>query len=303
MTTNRARPVLMLVLVAGALTGVAAGSQAQQVARPAAPTAPLRPLAVQEAILPGGQSRLERVFELHSAFGDRDVLEITLGRAGVVRIQVSWRGSTETLAVILNGPGQTNTYARQDGRSPLTVEFEVTDDLLRLGRQWRVSVVNFSRQGRAVGRIVADVPTAVIPITRLAPVLRRIGEAATSTPPPASEPERSILENGQVQVRYPDGRVVIYNATCGSTTILPNGDAFSTQCNQVQPASLPALPSDPELRGFLEAHRDHLLDHISQLVEHRQADIDLYLAYESAEADGLFGQIQMRSRLIDRLLP
>jgi hypothetical protein len=271
-----------------------------RIERPAAPTViTSQPLRVVEP----DRATVSHVFKLGNAFGDRDVFDITLPRAGLVRIRVDWRGTTERLAVILNGPGQTGYYARRDGVAPLNIEFNVTDELFRRGANWRVSVVNFSRRGDSVGRMVVDYPAMLRPLARLSPTLRRIAEdAATQPPAPAGEPERSILPDGRVQVRYPDGRVVIYEPGCGYTTIFPDGTTSTAMCNQVQPASLPALPSDPTLQSFLEGHRDHLLQQISKLVDYRQDEIDLYLSYESANTDGLFQEIQMRMRLIDNLL-
>lgn len=258
-----------------------------------------RPLRIVEP----GRSTLNRTFKLSDVFGDRERFEITLARPGLVRIHVEWRGSTKQLAVILNGPGQTGYYARRDGPSALNIEFDITEELFRRGPKWTVSVVNFSRRGSSLGRVVVNYPTLTQPLARLSPTLRRIGEVASAEPPSASgESQRSILPDGRVQVRHPDGTVVIYEPGCGFTTIFPDGTASTAACNQVQPASMPALPSDPDLRSFLETHRDHLLQQVSQLVDHRQDEINLYLSYESQNAQGLFEEIQMRMRLIDNLL-
>ncbi len=168
---------------------------------------------------------------------------------------------------------------------------------------WTVSVVNFGRTGTAIGRIVVGYPSSEMAVAALSPTLRRLRDAVVAEPAaPTTGPERSILADGGVQVRYPDGRIVIYGPGCGSTTINPDGTVFRAMCNQVQPATLPAVPSDPALRTFLESHRDHLLEQIAQLVDHRQSEVDLYLAYEASNAGGLFEQLQMRTRLIDSLL-
>lgn len=267
---------------------------------PAAPTLhATRPLHVVEP----DRATISQVFKLGSAFGERDTFDITLPRAGMVNIHVVWRGTTKNLAVILNGPGQTGYYARRDGASPIEIKFNVTEQLFRRGAQWRVSVVNFSRSGSSVGRMVVDYPALVRPLVRLSPSLRRLAETATTeTPPPTGEPQRSILPDGRVQIRYPDGTVKILEAGCGYTIILPNGTTTSAACNQVQPASMPVLPDDPALQSFLEGHSDHLLQQISRMVDYRQDEIDLYLGYESQNTSGLLEKIQMRSRLIDKLL-
>jgi hypothetical protein len=287
------------MLVPAFVAGWLACPDAQQVA----PLQPQARIARPELRAVEPQSRIEKVLELNSTFGDRDVFRITPGRPGTISVEVAWRGSTDRLAVILNGPGQTGYYARQDSGSPLTLTFEVTREVYARGEPWVISVVNFSGAGRAVGRVVVTYPAATTAIATLTPAMRRIRDAAIAAPtPPGTAPEKSILPDGRVQVRYPDGRVVIYGPGCGFTTIMPDGSMFEAQCSQVQPDTLPGLPDDAALRSFLESHRDHLLEQISQLVDHRQSEVDLYLAYEADNAAGLLSQIQMRARLIDTLL-
>ena len=290
-------------LAAIALVFCPARSHAQEtirIERPAAPTISATPtLRVAEP----DRATVSHVFKLGSAFGERETFDITLPRAGMVNIRVDWRGTTGRLAVILNGPGQTGYYARRDGASPVRINFNVTDELFRRGAKWRVSVVNFSRSGSSVGRMVVEYPALMRPLLSLSPSLRRLAEpAATDRPTPTGEPQRSILPDGRVRIRYPDGKVVIYEANCGYTTIFPDGTTSTAMCNQVQPASMPVLPADPQLQSFLEGHRDHLLQQISKLVDDRQDEVDLYLTYESENTNGLLEEIQMRMRLIDNLL-
>lgn len=318
MYRQRHRPLrrLLATPLLPALLAAAVSSPATA-QKPAKPVAKLQAKAQLATVAPLAtrQVALERVFELDATFGDREVLEITLGRPGPIRVEAAWRGTAPGLALILNGPGQVGYYARKDGASPLAIDFEVTEELFRKGREWTVSIVNFSRRGRAVGRVEMRYPTATLPLARLAPDLRRIREQAIAQPSPGGGPpsgeggdaggqeERSILPDGRVQIRHPDGRVVIYEPDCGWTTIFPDGTSSRTVCAQVQTADLPDLPEDPAVQSFLETHRDHLLEQISRLVDHRQEEVDLYLDYESASASGLYEQIRLRTRLIDRLLP
>lgn len=309
--TLREGALLALIVATSASSSVAQPERRPQlrVARPVVDATPRH-------------STLDTVFQLSSVFGDRDVFEITLGGPGTVKATVRWRGSADRLALILNGPGQTGYYARQDGTSPLSISFDVTRELFQRGATWTISVVNFDRRGSAVGRVVVDYPPATPALATLSPQLRRLRDTIVARPPrvaapgtsggagdpsspdplPAAAPERSIVADGRVQVRYPDGRTVIYEAGCGSTTIFPDGSVMGTQCAHVQAATPPALPPDPALQTFLETHRDHLLQHISTLVDHRQPEIDLYLDYESKQATGLLEQIRMRTRLMDNLL-
>jgi hypothetical protein len=61
-------------------------------------------------------------------------------RTGTITAKLTWTPSAESLALILNGPGQIGYYARQDGRPPLRIDFEVTDELLARGNDWQISV-------------------------------------------------------------------------------------------------------------------------------------------------------------------
>ena len=77
---------------------------------------------------------------------DRQVFRFTLDAPGTLRIRATWSDASR-LALILNGPGQAGYYARQDGTSPLSIDFDVTEALLERGTQWQVSVVNFQASG------------------------------------------------------------------------------------------------------------------------------------------------------------
>jgi hypothetical protein len=130
-----------------------------------------------------------------------------------------------------------------------------------------------------------------------------IGRAKAAPAVPLASPERSILPDGQVQVRYPDGTIEILHANCGSTKIFPDGTTIQSMCNQVQTAALPPTPTDAGVRAFLEHHRDQLLRQISRLVNDNPAEISLYLNFESSTTNSLYGQIKLRTELMDKLLP
>lgn len=64
-------------------------------------------------------------------------------RAGPIVADLAWAANEGTLALILGGPGQVGYFARKDGRSPLQIEFEVTEELLASGKEWEISVTKF----------------------------------------------------------------------------------------------------------------------------------------------------------------
>jgi hypothetical protein len=85
---------------------------------------------------------------------------------GEIRVRAQWSGDPSDLALIINGPGQTGFYARQDGSSPLEVVYNVTAADLAAGDTWILSIVNFGT-GRADGTVQIRYPSgsSVSPFT------------------------------------------------------------------------------------------------------------------------------------------
>jgi hypothetical protein len=156
---------------------------------------------------------------------DRNEITMTLDASGTLRVRATWDGD-QRLALILNGPGQTGYYARNDGGSPLALSFTVTDELLERGTQWRLSIVQFA-SGRPTQGTVAltlprppppseEPPTDERPVAdnlterlnrddlvgpnRFAP-LREIAPGAVLI----NQPE--LLDNGSLQFRLPNGLI------------------------------------------------------------------------------------------------
>ena len=69
---------------------------------------------------------------------------IVLHGAGPINATASWSGTPATMALLINGPGQVGYFARQDGGSPLSVNYSVTPANLGAGDLWRVSLAAFS---------------------------------------------------------------------------------------------------------------------------------------------------------------
>lgn len=106
-----------------------------------------------------GSYPLTMVFDasIGSDFGARAIFPIEVLCPGQIRAWASWSGSAQTMALILNGPGQVGYFDRKDGRSPLAVSSPVSTANIQQGRRWWVSLVNFSG-GTANGSVTIDYP-------------------------------------------------------------------------------------------------------------------------------------------------
>ena len=84
-------------------------------------------------------------------------------RPGTIRAVLSW-ARPERLSLVLNGPGQVvgwyARYGREDGASPLRIEFQVTPELVKQGDvPWRFSVTHYGGfAGRIDYRLDLDFP-------------------------------------------------------------------------------------------------------------------------------------------------
>jgi hypothetical protein len=105
--------------------------------------------------------RLEQGQSWSYALGLRDgrtAYHLRLTGPGQIRVRAQWSGTAGQLALIINGPGQTGYYARNDGASPLEVAYTVTAADYAKGSDWRVSLVSFS-EGRADGSVQFTYPS------------------------------------------------------------------------------------------------------------------------------------------------
>ncbi len=123
---------------------------------------------------------------------DRQVFTFTLDAPGALRARATWSGA-QRLALILNGPGQTGYYARQDGDSPLSIDFDVTEELLDRGAQWQISVVNFQQSGApAEGTLAVTIPRpSAVPVTDAEPP----SASDPTSPPLVPRPQAPRLAN------------------------------------------------------------------------------------------------------------
>ncbi len=88
----------------------------------------------------------------------REIVEFEVTNTGEIEAKAEWAGTAKTIALILNGPGQVQYYAREDGKSPLTLTYEVPHNILSLGKKWKISVVNFNSGKTAQGKVLVTYP-------------------------------------------------------------------------------------------------------------------------------------------------
>jgi hypothetical protein len=95
-------------------------------------------------------SALSRPFNIPAK--GKEVIDFDVPSSGLIEAKAEWTGTADTLALILNGPGLTQAYSRKDGRSPLTLSFNINQALLAKGTTWKLSVANFGT-GSAQGKV------------------------------------------------------------------------------------------------------------------------------------------------------
>ena len=75
------------------------------------------------------------------------VRRFAVKKPGPIEATLTWNSNDCPLALILNGPGQRNAFARKDGASPLSLEFAVTEQQFAKGSDWSVTVACFRDLG------------------------------------------------------------------------------------------------------------------------------------------------------------
>ena len=243
----------------------------------------------QAALMRATVATVEEPFQVSSAFGDRDTYKLIINVSGRIRLKAVWRGRARELALILNGPGQVSYYARKDGRSPLEIDFEITPKILERGSEWTVSIVNFSGAGSASGTLSMEYPIES----------RKVEEPAPE--PAAGAIKRTILKDGTVEIRYPDGTIKrLWQG--GHAIIMPDGTERRYSYVQVQPITPPPPPSGDSMFLWLEQHDEGLLSVIRSLVDNDETAVDYYRQKEQDIAKTLIEQINCKTRYISRLL-
>ncbi|MBN1184613.1 MAG: hypothetical protein JXB49_20130 [Bacteroidales bacterium] len=119
-------------------------------------TAQIRPKMNQPIISAKQKNLINRKFNLRGS--NREIVEFEITNTGAIEVKAEWSGTARELALILNGPGRVQYYARNDGQSPLTLTYNVPADILSLGKMWKISVVNFGSSTIAQGNVQVTYP-------------------------------------------------------------------------------------------------------------------------------------------------
>jgi len=101
----------------------------------------------------GDTSQSKYFFRLGPQFADRKVINLRIKEPTIIKVTATWVQKNIKLTLILNGPGQIGYYARKDGYTPLTLEFEVTQNLINKGEGWKISLVNYNKGKIAIGKL------------------------------------------------------------------------------------------------------------------------------------------------------
>ncbi len=133
--------------------------------------------------------------EFSFAGADKLVVELKIAGPGKIRARAVWTGTAASLALILNGPGMTQAYARRDGSSPLSLEFDLTDELAARGSDWRLSVVGFQSGAAARGTLTVELPAA----PSISPVDQAQAPAAKAQTTPSAAQAQASGEKAQTQ--------------------------------------------------------------------------------------------------------
>lgn len=149
-------------------------------ARPARPQ--IQPM---KRVIPLNQKTVSQTLTFSITGAGEAAFSLTIGAAGKIKATASWTGTSGSLALILNGPGQTQYYARRDGGSPLTLEFDITQELLQKGSSWKLSLVSFQSGVTAAGKIEFQLPAGSSIVQQSGQPAAAVQGKAVSTATPA----------------------------------------------------------------------------------------------------------------------
>ena len=160
-------------------------------------------------------------FSLEGERGTRRVIPLKPDIEGTFTVKVEWEGSAKSLALLLNGPGQTGFYARKDGSSPLFLQYKFTRQQVASGGPWQVSIVNFEAGTSAIGSVSLYWPAVTAP-PRATPgdtLLMEYKEFLALDRSKWGKSQKQYLPDGTYRIDYPTGFYIIKFPNKGIVTL------------------------------------------------------------------------------------
>lgn len=195
------------------------------------------------------------------------------------------------------------TYTAKKGRG--RGGFTITKGDILVDRI-RIRIVTDEGKGRYTKYVPVKLkfskePVKILPVLQVVdlPKLEIVG--ALHPAGGGGDVKRTILPDGSVEIRYPDGRrKILFEG--GHKIIYPDGREQRYSYMSVQVDVPPLLPSQPSIVAWLEGMNNNLLNMIGTLVDGNQQALDYYTQKENEKTANLYEKIQLRTAYINRLL-
>ncbi len=156
--------------------------------------AQIRPVKRQVNVASQQSNIISRTFNISG--GNREIIEFEITRAGVIEVKAEWDGTAQELALILNGPGRAQYYSRKDGKSPMVLRYKVPENIISLGKGWKISVVNFRSGTSAQGSVQVNYPKATV---TLEPVKQEVVMDKEPVIKQVKETKSILIKNYEIQ--------------------------------------------------------------------------------------------------------
>jgi hypothetical protein len=227
------------------------------------------------------------------------------------------RGGNVAISAIMANDGKPSAHYAyrpgrvEPGRHRTRVRFGTRQDAPAILATDQIEVAMYVGGGDAfVKRQFSFAKTWSKPGATLAPVIRlaemrpRLPLQVQGAPGEAEEeagaPERRILPDGAVELRYPDGTIRrLFGG--GETITRPDGSSSTMLYQNAQPPTPPTAPPDPAHASWLDAENARLLDIMRALVGHDEPSIQNYLAREGTDRT-VYERIEARTEAVGWLV-
>jgi|GEM_PF-6222983 len=156
-------------------------------------------------------------------------------------------------------------------------------------------------QGNQWARAIKDCSAPKILALAEAPQVNEIAQPGNPVPNICEADVKSINNDGNVEVRKPDGTVTEY-LDGGMKITRPNGESSTVLYSTQAPVAIPPGVPGQAHNSWLKSHNEGLLNILKNLVNNDQAAIDNYIAYEGNNKN-IYESIQLRRKTISLLLP